>query len=367
MSRKLLVTLVAGLCVSAAFAQDRVSAVEKGSVLVFPKVEIRYDSAMNLIQDTFISLSNDFNQDVMAWVWFVSESCTRRGNDITLTQNEPCYWSLATGLPKGLAPFGNLGMPYPDPDGSGDLVLRGYIVVIAINPAHQQIRWNHLYGQATVVHYGLSEAWEYNAYAFQALQGSNGQAVGQAGQIMLDGVQYDSGFNQLLLDYFASGSTAFSGGGRLVSHDTDLTLMILTQDLRQDHEGPFTTKAQFSIWNENEVSFAGQEYCFTKWDERLLSSQGGEFLVGILQTNKGRARIDGVASPVVCGDDSYDYSLLGVAAKVLTFDGSDIGMAGSNLFGTGSESAYIYFDIPGPPEEKGLVTNGTATLRAGRR
>jgi hypothetical protein len=361
MSRKLAaVTVVLTLFVSAVYASDtpRVSATEKGSVLIFPKIELRYDAAGNLIQDTFIDLANDYNEDVWILAYFVSEACNWVDNDFVLTHNEPCYWSVATGLPKGLSPWTVLGDPYPDPSGSGDMVMRGYIVLWAINPDHQNIRWNHLYGQATIVNYANSTAWEYNAYAFQVVDPSfpNGGVVTTDGTINLDGVTYDAAFNKLLLDFFASGSTAFSGGGRVVSHDTDLTLVIVDIDLQQEPDEPnmvpYVTKADFEIWNENEVSFSGQEFCLTKWDQQLLSDLGGHFLIENLQTNKGRARIDGVGSPLVCGPASCDYAILGVAAKVLTMDGVDVAMAGTNLVGTGTESTSIYYDVPEPPEEK---------------
>lgn len=356
--------MVAALCVAAATAQERVSATEKGSILVFPKVEIRYNAAGDLIQDTFIQISNDFNEDVWVLLYFVSETCTNVDNDITLSHNEPAYWSAATGLPKGVSPWGVLGQPYPDPEGSTDLVARGYVFAIAINSAHQAIRWNHLTGVATIVNYANGDAWEYNAYAFQAIAGNNnGEVINDNGTLYLNGTMYDYGFNRLLLEFIASGSTAFSGGGQVVTHDTDLTLMILSQDVRQDYVGPYQTKAKFEVWNENETSFSGSEYCFTKWDQSLLSSKGGHFLVGNLQTNRGRARIDGIASPVVCGPESAAYSLLGVAAKVLSFSSGDVATAGTNLVGVGTEGATIKYDLWSQPEELKVQSLGSGDLQ----
>jgi hypothetical protein len=53
-----LLTAMAGLAIltpSLAFAQqDRVSSTEKGSLLIFSKVEIRWDATGSLIQDTFM-------------------------------------------------------------------------------------------------------------------------------------------------------------------------------------------------------------------------------------------------------------------------------------------------------------------------
>ncbi len=364
MFRSAVVAVICLAVVVPAMAQDRVTATEKGSLLIYPKVELRWDSSQNLIQDTFITINNDYNAGVDIQLYFVSETCTNVDNTITLTKNEPAYWSAYSGAPKGVSPFTVLGDPYPDPEEPSEYILRGYVIAWAIGEAYEQVSWNHLYGGATIVDYDNGEAWEYNAFTFQVLDSTllPGEPVGTPGILNLDGVEYDSGFDILLLDFFASGSDAFSGGGGNVYHDTDLTLMILDNDVTQDAPTPPTTKAKFSIWNQNEVGFSGMEYCFTKWYQTLLSTQGGHFLVENLQTDKGRARIDGMASIVCDYEDpegnlieSVDASLLGVAAKFLDF-GSREARAGTNLFGAGVQNAVIKYDVlPAPPTLK----NGT--------
>jgi len=362
--------------VSGALAVDRVSATQKGSLLVYPKVEVRWNAAGQLIQDTFLTLNNDYNAAVDIQLYFVSEICTNVDNVFTLTKNQPVYWSAATGEPLGVSPWTILGDPYPDPEGSGDLILRGYVLAWAVShdpgTSGQEIRWNHLYGGATIVHYLAGTAWEYNAFAFQVVDPTvaNGDQSGTPGILNLNGVEYEYGFQKLLLDFFASGSLAFSGDGRVVINDTDLTLLILTNDLRQETEGPRTTKAKFEIWNQNEVGFSGMEYCVTKWNESLLSSLGGHFLVQNLQTCKGRARISGVES-TVCNFPpsvfSTDESLLGVAAKILVFvdGGVDVALTGSELAGSGTMAAQIRYDVPEPPPEKVAAPAGNLTPTKG--
>ncbi len=302
--------------------EQRVGGTQKGSVLVWPKVELKWDASGNLLQDTFLALSNDWNADVDVIVFLVLETCTHFGNTITLTKNEATYWSAMTGGPKGLTPFTALGERYPDPDQTGDYVLRGYVLAWAVGPGNFQVSWNHLWGTATVVDYGIGEAWEYNAYGFQDVSDAEpGTLIGTPGVINLDGVEFDAGFSMLALDFFASGANAFSSSDMAVLHDTDLTLVVLDNDLRQEAPGPVTTKAQFNIWNQNEVGLSGLHYCVTKWDESLFSLVGGHFLVQNLQTDKGRARITGVHS-AHCDDGdivSEDASLLGVAARLLRF------------------------------------------------
>jgi len=374
MFRKVLIGVLCLAVVSGAFAQTRVSATEKGSLLVYPKVEVRWDARGYLIQDTFITLNNDYNGDVFVQLYFVNENCTKVDNNFLLTHNQPVYWAASTGEPKGVSPWGVLGDPIPDPEGTTDLILRGYILAWAVDATGAQIRWNHLFGGATIVNYKWATAWDYNAYAFPVIVTNNvpaqGAVVGTPGQILLDGIKYASGFQYLLLDFYGSGSLAFTGDRRIVINDTDLTLMILTQDLRQETTGPFTTKAVFQIWNEEEVGFSGMEFCFTKFNEELLSRRGGHFLVGNLQTNKGRARLNGVKSDTVCGVDAHSdtYSLLGVQSKILAFIGPDnlplsYALTGGNLAGSGFQSATIQYDIAGaPPEVKTIKARPAMTI-----
>jgi hypothetical protein len=162
--------------------------------------------------------------------------------------------------------------------------------------------------------------------------------------------------------------------------DTDLTLHLVSADLRQETEGPVTTKAHFDIWNMNERKLSNTRRCITCWDQVLLSqfNAPNSFLLANLQSDKGKARIDGKQAneceencfrdeggePLdidelleLLGDlfnqvdvrCSEDAALLGVAAKILRFTGGSIDLAGSELVGMGTESAFIRFDAVGAP------------------
>ncbi len=282
--------------------------------------------------------------------------CNFIDNMVELTANEPSYWSALSGQPKGTIPFDTLdpgwlpGRPDPDSVDSGDRVLRGYVVAWAVNEFGEEIRWNHLKGDAVLVNYGDGSAWEYSAYAFQARNVVHGALTGTPGVLYLDGVEYDTGFDQLLLDFYAVGATALSGTTQTFTVDTDLTLLPLDIDLRQDNDGPVTTKAKFDIWNMNEWKFSGTERCITCWDQALLSNYDdpNHFLLRSIQTDKGRARIDGLASSVC--PDSAEASLLGVAMKMLAFDGEKgFAQAGMNLVGAGAQQGVIQADVLGEP------------------
>jgi len=376
MARKLVLGLaLAALLVAPAMAQDRVSASEKGSLLVYNKVEIRWDANGSLIQDTFIDITNDYPADVLVQMYFVNgdeplaedpvtgerahPGCNWVDNLIELTGDEPTFWSALTGLPKGVSPFtvldpaGPGDLPgRPDPEGSDERVLRGFVIAWAVDAENIEIRWNHLKGDALIINYARATAWEYNAWAFATEIVPHGSRTGTPGVLNLDGVEYDYVFNMLLLDFYASGTSALSGGGAFVSVDTDLTLLPMIIDLRQDHEGPFWVKAKFDVWNMNEIKFSGAEKCIICFDQALLSTYPlpNHFLLENLQTAKGKARIDGVAS-TVC-PDSISAPLLGVAAKYLDFNnGAAFAVAGTNLIGQGTEVGVIRYDVLVNPEE----------------
>ena len=359
-------------------APGRVSFTEKGSLLVFPKVELRWDEFGNLAADTMIEISNDYPSEVGIRTYFVhgdpemDEPGSRNhpgwlwvDNEMQLTSKEPAFWSLYSGEPKGASPFPMLdpGSPpgRPANDGSGDRVLRGFLLIWATDSiTGEEIRWNHLSGQATLIDYANGTAWQYKAYTFQAFSAIHGEPTGTPGKLNLDGVEYDKCFDDLFLSFFASDTTALSGGSRIVTSDTELTLMSLDIDLRQETDGPVLTKTKFDVWNMNEFKLSGSERCLTGWDGFLLSQfdTPNHFLLENLQTNMGKARIAGMASAEVCGEESVSTALLGVSMKRLTFDlGSDFAAAGTNLVGMGEETAMIQADLPmGIPPEKAATS-----------
>ncbi len=414
-----------------AFAQtnllNRTSTVKKGSLLIFPKIELRWDASNKLTQDTVITLVNDFTKDVHVKLYFVNGDAptdavyadelqtilVERAHNgwnqvdcsIQLTENESTYLVMSSGV-GGCQRFTILdpGSPpgRPNYEADGGRVLRGFVIAFATDENQNEISWNHLSGHADLIQYGIRSAWEYQAYAFAAMNPTVGAPTdGTPGELSLDGVEYDYSFNTLLFDFFAVGSTALSNGGVTVMLDTDLTLMPVSTDLRQDSCGPITTKAHFDIWNANEDFRSGTARCITCWDQTLLSAYSidngldNNFILADLGTDKGKARIDGMESfecdnlyvPGNLEDailqyllshdregcyydinDSQFASLLGVAAKVLSFSGGATGRtwAGMNLVGAGNESAQILFDVPSGPETATDGGGRPGTVSSGR-
>jgi uncharacterized repeat protein (TIGR01451 family) len=320
-------------------------------------------------------------------------------NVITLTGDQPTYWSALTGLPGvgGMAPFTSLdpGFPpgRPAMDGTTDRVLRGYALAWAVDSiTGDPIGWNHLSGHGTIVNYRDGFAWEYNTWSFRRINENDGGTVSLA----MDGVDYAHAPDLLLFNFQAVGSTAWSGP-RQIDSNTDVTLHPVDVDLRQENDGPVTTKADFSIWNMNEVKFSETHRCITCWDQQLLSLYGtpNSFLLDHLQTDHGKARVDGKASQV-CNVDvdpgdgafppadpanpqpgesnhpddvvSQDAALLGVTARMLTFDGAggDAGAAGSNMWVLGCQDAEVQADeMSSPPPEGGICEDRVSSTDKG--
>ena len=217
---------------------NRANISEKGSLLVFPKFEVKWDADGHILQDTVLELTNDWVTNVTVQLYFVDgDMCVWADNTVVLTGNEPTYWSVATGNPKGLSPITALSDGCPDRDGDnpGGKRIRGYVLAWAVNPASGlEIRWNHLKGTATIVHYGRSAAWEYSAYAFRALVDvPNGEYLSYPlGVLELNGSEYDSAPDFLLLDFYAPGVVLESEGAPrdAIVEDTDLTYWAAIKD-----------------------------------------------------------------------------------------------------------------------------------------
>lgn len=352
----------------------------KGSLLVFPKIELRWAESgpgeWDLVQDTFIELTNDFPEDLTVQMHYVDGDQPSMSVDVAthLTANEPTYWSAATGLPKGVSPFFILHPGFPPGrlcnDGSGERCLRGYVLAWAMDEHGQQIAWNHLTGSTVILHYEEHRAWEHPPWAFQCVGAPRGEPCGStAGELSLDGTAYEFPPDELLFEFYAVGADPFDSDpdpGDLPV-DTDLTLLPLMVDLRQDGSGPVMTKAKFDVWNMNEWKFSGTHRCIFGWDQTLLSQYDppNHLLLVNLMTDKGKARIDGLESQVC--PESSNAPLLGVSARLLTYTGGTSSMAGSALTGIGVEPGLIVYDPwPGIPAKR-TATSDTRILRSGEK
>ncbi len=392
--KKLLTTVaIAGAALSCvpAMAQssddDRGAPGKKGAVLIFPKVELRWRdvdadgtvTSDELIQDTFISLSNDASSATYVKMYFVQGDAGFNEPGVRvhpcwgfvdvfmyLTRENPVYWSVDTGAPGPVdsgpvTPWRALDLDdgtnpgRPDPLGSGDRVLRGYVLIWAAASDESPTCWNNLSGHATIVNYADTDAYEYEAIAYQCLgaEDANTPYVTD-GEINFNGSEYDAAPDKLLLDFFAdsdpnSTNSALSGGGAVVTNRTELTLLPLDQDFTGRR--PNSTAVDYVVHNENEQrrSFLSN-HCITCWDSKYLYAIAQAFGKTVLGTNRGKARIDTVADrwcPIICPDhdetatheNSVKKALVGVAMKLLSFDSGDVARAASIVPGLGLEDS----------------------------
>jgi hypothetical protein len=229
----------------------RADITRKGSVLVWPRVEVKWDAAGRLLADTVLTLTNDSPEAVDVQLYLVNgdapldaeclptcrlvygDACVSvpgclvershpgwNNSDvqIPLTGNQPTYWSAFSGQPAGasslivLDPGLPPGRPDLDPRNLGGRVIRGFIVGWAVNADGEEVCWNHLTGSAMLIHYGDRSAAEYNAWAVQCVSGVAQGAAPDAfpGQLNFDGMEYEWIPDALTFDFYAVGSQVIS-------------------------------------------------------------------------------------------------------------------------------------------------------------
>jgi hypothetical protein len=325
-------------------AAPQVSPNQKGSLLYWSDVEVKFDENGFLVFDTFIELTNDSNDATYVQLYFVNGDCplaeVRSGAfpfellerahpgwnfvdaQIFLSPNKPTFWSAASGNNGGgdtlqVPPFGNLDAdPQPvaspdhlgdgrlDPDnaalGTDNRTVRGFILGWAVEIAGQERTHNNLTGSAMKVDYQHTAAWEYDAFAYKRLVATAGD-----GALDLNGVEYDASPARLQLDFYtvpttlSSAPDGISNPAALVL-DTDLTVHLAGADFRAVGAGPQTTWVLVDLWNQNEDRFSGTSRCLTCWDQTLLRDYMGvgvinanHFLRANIGTDKGKARLTG--------------------------------------------------------------------------
>ncbi|MEC7129632.1 MAG: hypothetical protein VXW42_05565, partial [Planctomycetota bacterium] len=205
----------------AVLGADRLSATEKGSLLIYSGAE------------GTIHISNDYPADVRLQSYIVNDACESYDMAFSLTANQITAFSTESLA----APFGDGGM-----------ASSVSMYVWAVDASNAQMRWNHLSG-------GVIGSGAYASAA--AMQGSNGDAVGQAGVINMDGVEYSSAFNGATYNFVA---------------DADmLTIELLDHDFADKNAADPNTKIVAEIWNEDEVKFSGTSRCVSCIESASLS------------------------------------------------------------------------------------------------
>ena len=355
---------------------------QKGSLLVFPKVLVETADNGTVWFDTIITIANDNSRNVNVECYWVDAEQNTADFMFALTGNQPTWFKASDGLGSrgwGVSPFG--------PNNKGELKCWAMGVDDATMEEYQAL-FNHLYGTAIMIDYRNHTSFEYNAYAFKGhypdSSGVYTTHLGTTGTLVLDNnypsPTYDTGSGYILFNFFAA---APQGSGFQIVNKTDLTLVPLRQDLRQDRL-PTCTKAKFDVWNENEVKLTGAYQCIKCWFEGSLEKigtykdpvsgkptgyLGRNFSYKSLHTSLGRTRVTSVASTQcrnvfidpwdpdlkrdLCVDNIYNPGmnlqsrtpLLGLVFTSIQVDGSTI------LFGTTPQGAGVFVPSPFDPNK----------------
>jgi len=349
--------LIVGVSAVGWAAQNVANSSQKGSLLIFPKIEV------GEFKDTLVEINNDFTKNVNLKCYWVDEYQNIEDFEFILTRNQPAWFSARSG--NGMKGTEAVGVP-------PFIGERGELKCWAVdNEGIDQISFNHLYGNATIFNYYTGQSYEYNSWNFIARGVALGKTVGTPGLLLLTGESgaYDACPQFLSTDFIAKGGVFpmdgwWEGGRVLFALETDLTLVPCKQDLRQDRI-PTVTKAKYDIWNEDEVKYTGAYQCFKCFFEGVLGDNtplgyGHEkFTADALHSAKGRLRIQGIKS-TVC-PYSVDSPLLGVSAKTFVNFGDkktqgdqmpSYFQGGSNLNTAGADpTGFILYDPAGEVPE----------------
>jgi hypothetical protein len=367
------VFLLVALSTVALAAQNVTNPAQKGSLLVWPKIVVDRVGP-TITADTVVTIANDYTVLVDVKCYWMDEYQNIQDFAFRLTKNQIVWFRARDGM----------GM-----DGSQEVFVppfdasRGELKCWAVNVAgDEQISWNHLFGTATIYDYRRGEAWEYSTWNFAARGVDRNKPVGTGGTLPLTGA--DGGYDACP-EYLLGTFVAKSDLNLEVDVGSDLTLVPCKQDLRQDRI-PTWTKAQFDIWNEDEVKSTGAFMCLKCWLEttlaprpavtglgaglvfRPVSSAGAgtyrnfdKFGIGSLHTDMGFFRVTGVASTACKAADWSQFPgpyttvytpLIGLRSNNLYFPPGYYASVGTNLNTAGFDgSGFVKWDVQwGHPE-----------------
>lgn len=336
---------VGALSTSAVAVSPYGNATQKGSLLVFPKINV------NEGVDTFIQITNDTSAGVTLKCYYQTTDRAdyrvkhKTDFSVDLTKNQTIWWTAAVGF-GGTPGTGNIiTVPQFSPMSDGYATNAGELKCWASTKnLDGELHWNHLVGTATVLE--GAEAFTYQAYAFQAVEGgyaagATGTVLSNPGILSLDGVKYDFCSKQAIGNVFSVTGPWGGAEGRQARVD----LVQCDQDLRETYVPPIT-KYVYEFWNENENKFTGTEVCGDSWIEQdLWNLQEARY--GNLKTVGAYFRVSAVGQ--VC-KDAKNGGVMGVLEQRSPFNGD---LIGNTLSGRGNYSGVIKYDLGNPNEVKG--------------
>jgi hypothetical protein len=309
---------------------------QKGSLLIFP--DIRVDDGFN----TIVRLSNDGSLAVDVKCIWMDGNKNRTDFIVTLTKNQTIWFDARGG--DGTIPVNP--MPYTAANGFDNPFLvgpgateatdtagpyeKGMLVCFAVDGgAMNQVKWNHLFGSATVFNGREGTAYEYTAYSFYVPSGSDQGPVGTAGTLNLNGLEYDACPLYMTGAMTPAGyhlNSKFVHGEGQFWYFVDANRIAVSScalNLNQDWQ-PVYTKLQFDVWDSNETKLTGGYECADSWHESIftdIDAAAQVFTKSTVDTDALRYRVQGVKStqckPTVA--ETKAVGILAIQSTLISF------------------------------------------------
>jgi hypothetical protein len=331
---------------------------QKGSLLIFPDIDVRGTTT------TIVRIANDGGSAIDVKCVWIDGNKNRADFIVTLTRDQVIWIDAATGegtthvnrFPASRSNgFDNPFLTVGNESNDGSEPYRaGLLACFAINEgAEGQVKWNHLVGRAIVLDPEQGWAYEYTAYAFFVQGGLERDPVGTPGRLELNGVEYDA-CPLYLTGQFSPADTPLPDQTEVVFNR--LALAGCTLNLNQDWT-PVYTKLQFDVWNGDEIKFTGAYECADSWHELAfgdVDAASGNFLLSNLGTLAARYRVQGVKS-TECETSRIKTQAVGlVGVQVTGLLGEGPMLAGTTLHGSGKFAGRVVWDPKGALPDAGV-------------
>jgi hypothetical protein len=379
-------------CTSVLAASQLGQSTQKGSLLIFPRVEaLSPNNGASGFSDTYINITNDWLYPVnVQCYWNTTEQHGSLGEvglggntanngkaklarmairhnhnmgfSFRLTKHQPVsFWAgdlseFANGVIPKTSPvklFSILATPQFNQFPDGHIAHRGELRCWAVDATgSQEVHHNHLAGKATIATFvknstkqpvtptAAGQAHEYNAWAFQAYyrgsthQQYTGRAMPTPGQLKLDGKEYDFCPSVLQGQFTPTGANFFKYGK---THN-QISISHCTADLRQDHTSAIT-RLSYTVYNANKMKFSGAGECIGAWHESDVGNRFPHFNYRTLKTDTAYFLVRSQASKV-CNQNPRNYRaekdiVASGIVGILVHDVDGALQASSNLVGLG--------------------------------
>jgi hypothetical protein len=353
--KKLLIcgaVLAAATLSTSAFALDRANTAQKGSLLIFPKIDVSEGS------ETIVRIENTYWRHVNVQCYWQNGTKAYRSQEFHLTPFQPLTLKASQFLPSSTGPFrqaDNSSSIYYVENATDVGELKCWAVS---KDGLSEMSWNHLAGSATILEYDDATAWSYTAWAFRCLTPTTpGALCGTTPGNLELGSEYDACPKKLTIGFAPYKDEERRNSHRVVYDDTDLSIATCNQDFRQRRALTYT-KLTFDVWNEDEYRFNGAHQCMDSWVEKELrnvQTDEDNFSYDVLGTKAARFVVKALGSREdddLCTDayvipSTQNAGLVGVISTEIQFpslDGEREAVAGTNLVGFGQMAGNIQYD-----------------------